>query len=122
LVPSWGCSSRAADCPCFQKLLGEAGCAAHGGTELGFPAVRAFRGRFVTPGGPLAEGRIAIQPEGGGAVRLVSTDPAGRFDAGSLETGAYRYVVCRPGRPGASGWVAVSPGAPEVPLELELPE
>ena len=117
-----GCSTRASHCPCFQRLLAEAGCPAHGGAELGFPAARRFRGRFVSPGGPVAGGRIAVQAEGGGSVRLVSTDPAGRFDAGPLEAGAYRYVVCRPGSPGASGWVAVSPTAPDAPLELELPE
>ena len=121
-MPAWGCSSRAADCPCFQKLLGQAGCAAHGGAELGFPAVRAFRGRFVTSGGPLAGGRIAIQADGRDAVRLLSTDPAGLFDAGPLPAGAYRYVVCRPGLAGASGWVEISPAAPDSPLEYELPE
>jgi hypothetical protein len=102
--------------------VGEAGCAAHGGIELGFPAVRAFRGRFVTPTGPLADGRIAIEPEGGGSDRLLSTDSHGRFDAGPLRAGAYRYVVCRPGRPGASGWVEISPAAPDTPLEFELPD
>ncbi len=69
----------------------------------------------------MAGARVAVQAESGGPVRLLSTDPAGGFDAGPLEAGAYRFVVCRPGMPGASGWVAVSPTAPETPLELELP-
>ncbi len=113
---------RPSRCPCFQRLLTEAGCSVHGGAELGFPAARRFHGRFVSPGGPIAGWHIALQAEGGGSVRLVSTDPSGRFDAGPLEASAYRFVVCRPGSPGASGWVAVSPTAPDSPLELELPE
>jgi hypothetical protein len=119
---SAGCSTQAASCPCFQHLLREAGCGSHGGTELGFPAARAFRGRFVSPRGPVAGGRVAVQAEGGGTVRIVSTDAAGRFDLGPLEAGAYRFVVCRPRAAGASGWVAVSPIAPDAPLEFELPE
>jgi hypothetical protein len=121
---AWGCASRPSACPCFQRLTGAASCAALGGKDLGFPAVRSFRGRFVTPAGPLAGGNIALEQEGkeGPRPRLLSTGPDGRFDAGPLEAGDYRFVVCRPGRPGASGWVAIAPGGPDVPLEFEIPE
>ena len=124
MAPAWGCASRPAACPCFQRLTGAAGCSALGGKDLGFPAVRAFRGRFVTPSGPLAGASIALEQEGkeGPRPRLVPTEPDGRFDAGPLAAGAYRYVVCRPGKPGASGWVELSPVAPDVSLELEIPE
>jgi hypothetical protein len=70
----------------------------------------------------VTKGSIAVQSEKGGSTRLIATDAAGRFEAGFLEAGAYRYVICRPGAPGATGWVEISPSAPDTPLEFELPD
>jgi hypothetical protein len=120
VVSGGGCSIRPSDCPCFERLLQAARCAGNGGRDLGYPSLRAFRGRFVTEEGPTAGWAIALEAEGSRDVRIVATDPAGGFDAGRIPSGSYRFVVCRPGTPGATGWVEIRADLPDVPLELDL--